>query len=532
MDDSTPRSHTTQQSSFGQSPDDQSSTPVVRSEPTPSSVDNPIIGTTNQSSLASSNPSPIIVQSTPTPTHYQMLGNDSSSSHHHHIPLHQRPMTTRRLHRRRRREVLKKKSPNLDKLKIPEKQGEGYEITPTGTFKVNGTGNVKIGKSGMHVSSESIPPTQIITRTLGGVGVSHDASLYIDCDRNIRSIQNNDSDDMNSSSPQNPSQSPEDDNMLFIQEADNTTECARRSGIIYDELKINKKSKLGSGATANVLRVTHRDKPYALKIIPYGYREVKPTVIIQEVKCLHDSMDCPHIIELLEAYHREGSVRLLLEYMDCGSLEDVYKVERIPENVLSQVTCQILKGLQYLHEKKQIIHRDIKPSNVLLNHRGQVKISDFGMSRKLEQSQAFHTFQGSFMYMSPERLKGESHSFSSDLWSLALSIIECCIGRFPYDVEKFNVWNYTKFISEEGLNLRENEISDDLRHFVNCCLHVSPDKRLSARELLQTPFIMKHNPDECTSKVKSFLKDVYIAKKKAIREERQRRRQEQQENGN
>jgi serine/threonine protein kinase len=73
-------------------------------------------------------------------------------------------------------------------------------------------------------------------------------------------------------------------------------------------------------------------------------------------------MTCPYIVRFYEAFHREGSIRILLEYMDCGSLDDVYRtVGKIPENVLSQITFQILQGLVYL-ESKKIVHRDIKPA--------------------------------------------------------------------------------------------------------------------------------------------------------------------------
>lgn len=73
--------------------------------------------------------------------------------------------------------------------------------------------------------------------------------------------------------------------------------------------------------------------------------------------------------------------------MDAGSLEDVislYRVAKvkpqIDEGVLAKVAIQILCGLSYLHGKNQI-HRDIKPANILLNSRGEVKLSDFGIAR-------------------------------------------------------------------------------------------------------------------------------------------------------
>jgi serine/threonine protein kinase len=71
------------------------------------------------------------------------------------------------------------------------------------------------------------------------------------------------------------------------------------------------------------------------------------------------------------------------------------------------------------------------------------KISDFGMSKQLTASlQAFKTFQGTFMYMSPERLKGEEHGFDSDIWSLGVSIAECAIGRFPFDLERMLTYSF------------------------------------------------------------------------------------------
>ena len=61
---------------------------------------------------------------------------------------------------------------------------------------------------------------------------------------------------------------------------------------------------------------------------------------------------------------------------------------------------QILKGLIYLHNEKLIIHRDLKPSNILINHRGEVKISDFGVSAIISSSSGQRdTFIGTRNYM-------------------------------------------------------------------------------------------------------------------------------------
>jgi serine/threonine protein kinase len=81
----------------------------------------------------------------------------------------------------------------------------------------------------------------------------------------------------------------------------------------------------------------------------------------------------------------------------------------------------------------QVVHRDIKPSNLLLNSAGEVKISDFGVSGQLASSVSnCLSWVGTVTYMSPERIKGDSYSFDSDLWSMGLTLLECALGRFPY----------------------------------------------------------------------------------------------------
>ena len=69
--------------------------------------------------------------------------------------------------------------------------------------------------------------------------------------------------------------------------------------------------------------------------------------------------------------------------MDGGSLENVIRqVGAIPESILANITYQILYGLSYLKSRKRV-HRDIKPSNILLNSRGEVKLTDFGIATEL-----------------------------------------------------------------------------------------------------------------------------------------------------
>ena len=97
----------------------------------------------------------------------------------------------------------------------------------------------------------------------------------------------------------------------------------------------------------------------------------------------------------------------------------------------------MLRGLEYLHKEKKVIHRDIKPSNILVNKKGHLKIADFGVSGKIEQTIACMTsWVGTMTHMSPERLKGEAYYSDTDIWSLGLVIIECAQKKFPFPLNQ------------------------------------------------------------------------------------------------
>lgn len=95
-------------------------------------------------------------------------------------------------------------------------------------------------------------------------------------------------------------------------------------------------------------------------------------------------------------------IYMALEYMDLGTLEDLYIGDKtLPEPILGQISYQVLKGLSYLHKKARVIHRDIKPTNLLVNSNGAVKIADFGVSGSFEFThQNKTTWAGTKLYMS------------------------------------------------------------------------------------------------------------------------------------
>ena len=150
---------------------------------------------------------------------------------------------------------------------------------------------------------------------------------------------------------------------------------------------------------------------FALKVIPLDVREEVRKRIIGELRCLHASLHCPAIVPLHAAFLSEGSVAIVLEHMDCGSLAELLSAHGpLCEAHARVIAARVLLGLRFLHTQLNIIHRDLKPSNLLLNARGEVKISDVGVSGQLAHGRAESTsWLGTARYMAPERIRGGTY---------------------------------------------------------------------------------------------------------------------------
>ena len=118
------------------------------------------------------------------------------------------------------------------------------------------------------------------------------------------------------------------------------------------------------------------------------------------------------------------------------------------------------------------MHRDIKPDNILVNSLGFVKLTDFGITKQLDETSALlSTFVGTMNYMSPERMEGEKYSFEGDIWSLGIVIVELMTGSYPY-VESTGFLEMLEQIKEEeSPNVPNNgQFSPELRELIDICL--------------------------------------------------------------
>jgi len=104
----------------------------------------------------------------------------------------------------------------------------------------------------------------------------------------------------------------------------------------------------------------------------------------------------PDIVQYLDSSSDETHLNIFLEYVPGGSVAALLSnYGAFEEALVSKFVRQILTGLDYLHER-EIIHRDIKGANILVDNKGGIKISDFGISKKVEDSESPHEPELSF----------------------------------------------------------------------------------------------------------------------------------------
>jgi len=231
---------------------------------------------------------------------------------------------------------------------------------------------------------------------------------------------------------------------------------------------------------------------------------------------LGSSNQCENIISFYGAFFTEGNVKILLEFMNIGSLDKILRDIKkkkfsppcIPESILSKITKQILLGLRYLHKEKHQIHRDIKPANILMNSSGVVKLTDFGISRSLENNQIYSkTFVGSRSYMSPERITGKKYSYSSDIWSVGLVIYELATGKEPYGEGDDFLTQITKIVENDEPRLDNNIFSKELCDFIEKTVKKEQENRADVDELLNHPWIVGHDKD--VDSISQWLEFLY-----------------------
>lgn len=252
---------------------------------------------------------------------------------------------------------------------------------------------------------------------------------------------------------------------------------------------------IGDGGFAKVRRGTHKISKikYALKIMHLSTMGLGDLENIEKELEIHASLDSPYIVKLVDFFEENGCVYMVLEMVEQGNLyQHMYKNFPLSQTDALRFWFGALRGIDYLHSQ-QIYMRDLKSENVLVGKHREVKLCDFGWASRMSDFEYRRLRGGTYIYMSPESLRGELQDLASDMWSLGVLLFELIHYREPYKIglsskEQLQFIENSQIKFKEGLDQRIQQLILNL---------MSHDKQLrpSAKQVLAQEWLREFDPE-------------------------------------
>ena len=238
---------------------------------------------------------------------------------------------------------------------------------------------------------------------------------------------------------------------------------------------------LGRGSFGEVLlvRLKATNKIYAMKILEKKLLKLKKQQ--GHTKTERDLMvriNCPFIVNIKSAFQDETNLYLVSEFMQGGDmffhLHDggiiIFNLEKTKFYII-----ELILALEFLH-KNNMVYRDLKPENILLDDKGHIKLTDFGLSKILEEeNDKAYTICGTPQYLAPEILLRQGYDKMIDWWSLGCIMYEMLTGRLPFAIKrgcKMSMKIYEKKV------LFPSNINSNAKDLIEKLLIVNPKERL------------------------------------------------------
>ncbi|KAH3760512.1 STE20 family protein kinase [Pelomyxa schiedti] len=288
------------------------------------------------------------------------------------------------------------------------------------------------------------------------------------------------------------------------------------SGVDNPSKSFNLVEVLGQGAFGVVFHAVHAPSSMtmAIKVIPLEHEDLDDIKIEIDVlkKCRH-----PNIVCYYGCFSCETSFWILMDFCALGSLRDIMDVEKstLKEKQIAYICTSSLKGLEYLHSQK-IIHRDIKCANILVTERGEVKLGDFGVSQEMLKTWLPNTgMVGTPLWMAPEVSTQQPYTYTADIWSFGITIIEMADGEPPNaDLNPLRAMFLIHQVTKPPTVKNPKNWSTEFLAFLESCLKKSPTDRPLCSKLLQDPFIQ-------TAKTSEVIRDLLASAHKKLKKRRE-----------
>jgi len=240
-------------------------------------------------------------------------------------------------------------------------------------------------------------------------------------------------------------------------------------------------ARLGRGGMGEVYRADDLKlgQSVALKFLPESLAGDQRWLrrFHDEVRIARDIAH-PHVCRTYDIAEIDGEHFISMEYVDGEDLSALLKrIGRLPKDKAIQIARQLCAGLAAAHDKG-VLHRDLKPANIMLDGRGQVRITDFGIAALADKVHARDIHAGTPLYMAPEQLDGLEVTVRSDIYSLGLVLYEVFTGREPFNADSMQD---LRRLRESGTFTTPSSLVDDMDPLVERvimrCLEPDPRNR-------------------------------------------------------
>jgi serine/threonine protein kinase len=207
----------------------------------------------------------------------------------------------------------------------------------------------------------------------------------------------------------------------------------------------------------------------------------------------------PNIVQIFDYGNIDNAYFIAMEYIDGKNLGEILSAlkQGLPVETAVFIISHICKGLDYSHTKRDentgepfhIVHRDISPQNLLISYQGEVKISDFGISKARSEPSLTRAgvVKGKMAYMSPEQALGEPIDHRADIYALGLVFYETLTGKrvyaFSNDIDAIR--SIPKLDIEPVSNLVP-EVHEALNRIVMKCLEKQKENRYQSASAVYT----------------------------------------------
>lgn len=248
---------------------------------------------------------------------------------------------------------------------------------------------------------------------------------------------------------------------------------------------------LGKGRFGSVYLAREKEHKYivALKVMHKHFvmKDGMEHQLRREIE-IQSHLRHKNILRLFGYFWDSKRVYMILEYAPGGEVyKELVRRGRFEEKKAAHYVYAISRALRYCHSK-HIIHRDIKPENLLIGHKGELKIADFGWSVHAPSSRR-KTLCGTVDYLAPEMVANEHHDEKVDIWSLGVLAYEFVCGRPPFEADS-HTETYRRIVT---VDLKfPSHVSVEARDFIRKLLKRNPAHRMDLSRVSSHPWIVKH----------------------------------------